>query len=295
MCFNYKLRVKSSRGLCKSIENNASKINNKLTDINKLEKDSSKLIRELKKLKISTGKLEVQPVKPKKETKELKNLYKSELEEITNLNKEILKKYLEIICSITEIAFRLNKITFDADSLIYREDHRLSLLIKKLIGKKQSHKIIFKLNILKGLIKTAALRIFQASKFQQKSVLKYPLSITKAVGFGSKIKQLSSKIWNLEKTIEKEGMKNIDNLIKESREELNYLKKLELDILMIMPVIEKKLIDIENDAYLFHEDYAKKLKDSVNSAKEKIQKIKNNISERAQDIFEEIELIAESK
>ena len=293
MC-SYKIRLKSGKSLCKAIEKNASVINSNLAQINEAVKKNSSLIRELKKNKIASGKLDVQFAKPKKETKELKNLYKTKIKQISSLNNSLLKNYIKMINLIKDTAHRLDKATYDADSLIFREDHRISILVKRLIEKKQSHKMIFKLNMLKGLIKTTALRLFEASKFQQKSVLKYPSEV-KEVGFASKIKELSAKIWNLEKTLEKEGAENIDNLIKESKEELDYLKKLELDILMIMPLLEKYLIDFENDAYLLEENYSKNLADAVSSAKNVLKKIKEKISERAQKLFEEIELIAESK
>ena len=296
MCFGYKLRLKSSVGICRQIEMHASDISRQVIGINILAKENSRTIQEIKKLRVSLGKLRVQEEKPEIRTKFIRDLYRPDVQKLDSMNSKILEDSASLFREIHSIAGDIDKISFDTASLIYREDKRLSILIERLMQRGKYHKIIFHLNMLKGRIKTIALRLFEASKFERKPVFKYSKSKIAAIEFAQKIKDLSIRVWSIEKAIASDERKEyIDRLVRESRAEIDCLRNLVLDMLGIIPEAEKIILGLENELYLFDEDISAKIKSGVKSAKEELRLAKDSIADRSQQLFEEIELIAESK
>jgi translation elongation factor EF-1beta len=296
MCFSYRLRFKSSAKICREIEDTASDANKKIKSIYGISKEVNSLIQDIKKIRISLGKLKAQAETPEKKTRFLIDLSKKDADKLSSLNSEVLEKSGNMLSLIKLTADNLDRISFDVSSLLYREDRRLTLLVERLIQRGKYHKLIFRLNMLKGQIKIAALRLFESAKLDHKTAFMHIPSETEAVAFGEKLMQLSVKVWDAEKALEtEEGMKSIDSLIRESKSELDYLKGLEMDILDMMPEIEHIVFHLENETYLFEEKTSARIKQLIFSSKEHIKRTKEDIAERSQDLFKEIEMIPESK
>ncbi len=285
MCFNnYKIKsMLPVSYLSKNIKKNSENLKNILSLIrhNNSEK-LNKAFELLKKANIYLTKLAVQSAELKEKKPELKNLYKEKEKVVMKINQTIERIVNRMFDNIKDVIKDLKKITFDADAILYKESRTLDKFISKiskLEDKELAGKLLNRINLVKQDIKTAARRLYEASRAELKSILeKYPIEEKQPIS--EEIKKAG---------IETESLQDALSHLKE----LQDIKKIEIDVLSVFPVIERYILKIKNLLYLLDEEVAERIKISIAKIDEFINNSKKAISDQAEEILEKIQIVEE--
>jgi len=190
----------------------------------------------------------------------------------------------------------LKRITFDADTLIYREDKILNKFAKKIEGlngdEKLAHTLINKINEVKENMKTVTRKLFVVARAEEKDMFSKSIdaSINDGGPISKQMKKLGVEIDEVGKILEHLKIDDIDDIVKNSEDELIKLKKIELEAVAIIKKLEGYLTDIKNRFYLLQDEIQEKLKDNLDSSEKKFDKIKQDITKNAEKLFKDINI-----
>ncbi|MBW2966557.1 hypothetical protein KY342_05625 [Candidatus Woesearchaeota archaeon] len=298
MCFyNYTIRsLFPSSMLSKSIEKNTGKLKTTITSIKDISVQIKSEFEQLKKANIELTKLAVYATKLKEKPK-IKDFYKQNEEAVSKINKSISSKITHLFNKIDFATKILEKIIFNADAVIYKESKGLNNLIKQiqsLEDKKLSQMLLNKINLVKEDIKTAARRLYEASRAEEEVLEKYPEKSKKTI-ISEEIKKFGIETAKIESVLKKLTLNNIDQITENAEKLLNDLKKIELDVIIAINKLEEHFDKINPLLYLLEEDIAYSIKKKSNSSKELLTNTKKRITEHAKNLLKDIEIVKKIK
>jgi len=282
--------------LSENIKKNSENLKNILSLIrhNNSEK-LNKVFELLKKANIYLTKLAVQSAELKEKKPELKNLYKEKEKVVMKINQTIERIVNRMFDNIKDVIKDLKKITFDADAILYKESRTLDKFISKiskLEDKELAGKLLNRINLVKQDIKTAARRLYEASRAELKSILeKYPIEEKQPIS--EEIKKAGIETESLQDALSHLKVNDIDEITQKAEKELQDIKKIEIDVLSVFPVIERYILKIKNLLYLLDEEVAERIKISIAKIDEFINNSKKAISDQAEEILEKIQIVEE--
>jgi hypothetical protein len=202
----------------------------------------------------------------------------------------------ELLDKSLEAVNKLKALDIDADTLIYREEQLLNRFIRKILkleDKKLARETLNKINLVKEDMKTIARRLYVSAHAQEKRIFKEYKKPTAPLS--EKIKKLGIDVESIENTLSRLKIDDMDQITSKAEKELDDLKKIELDIQLIMPKIEKNLVFIKNHAYLIEDDIAEKIKARTAQAEGQISSAKQEITDQAELLLQDIEIIKKIK
>ncbi|MBW2993778.1 hypothetical protein KY317_04350 [Candidatus Woesearchaeota archaeon] len=288
------IKLKSSAVLSSEIRKNSLKLRKMFSEIDRFSLKLEEMFKTLIEAKKELGRLDVRKVKLNELHPKMINLHEKREELVNRLNFSIgmhLKKFLSVLDAI---AVKLKNITFEADTLFYREDRRLTNLGERIKSIKDiylRHKLISVVNNIKETIKSVTLRILEASRLEEEKVMLYP---SKGKLPARKLKEIQVETEGLGKI---SGEFDIDNMnaVKEVAEQIKKLKTIELDVLVLMSSVDRYHAKLRERIYLLRDDVAKKIIEDIKSSEQRFKGIKNKISKHTQKLFTSIKIIGEKR
>jgi hypothetical protein len=300
MCFyNYKFRrLLPSSIVSKSIEKSTNKLNTITDSIEEISSQINITFEDLKKANTQLTKLAVQATRLKEKPK-LKNLYKEKEELVSKINNSIAFKTTKLFNRADLVVKILEKITFNADAALYKENKRLNKFIdktKKIENKELSQKILSKINLVKADIKTAARRLYETSRAEETGLLEeYPSKETKELKISEEIKKLGIEAAQIDLILKKLTVTNIDEISKNAEKLLTDLRKIELDVMIGMNKLEEHFVKVNTLLYLLEDKTSSLIKKRLRSSKEILTKTKKRITEHAKNLLKDIEIVKKIK
>jgi hypothetical protein len=288
----YKFSLMTTAGLGRRIGKRADefyKITLSIADINK---DISEQFEQLKKVKPKLSKLKVQAAELKEEKPRLQDLYEQHEKEIHGIEEKLASDIRKMLRLIEEAALFIKDIIFDADTIIYRENKRLSSMIRKarkMADAVAANRIVFRLNTIKAEMKSLTLRLLQASELEEEEVLSYPAKKFEMEETG--IKKFGSELAELEE--EGFGMLKVDLIISNSRKKLKDLRTVEMKVIFLMISIDRYFDYLKSKVYLFEDDVRENIEKKILDSAGNFEGIKKDIREQALSLYENIEIIGE--
>jgi hypothetical protein len=302
MCFyNYKIRsLLPSLTLSKSIEKSTTRLNTIMGSIEEISSQINDAFEDLKKANIHLTKLAVQATRLKEKKPKLKDLYKEKEELVSKLNQSIALKTTKLFNRTDLVVKILERITFNADAVLYKENKRLNKFIaktKKVENKELSQKILSKINLVKADIKTAARKLYEASRAEEeKGILEeYPSKESKELRISEEIKKFGLEAAQIDLILKKLTVTNIDEISKNAEKLLTDLKKIELDVMVGMNKLEEHFVKINALLYLLEDKTSFSVKNRLKSSKEILIKTKKRITEHAKNLLKDIEIVKKIK
>ncbi len=291
----FKLRFKPSTALGESIEKNSSDVKTMVKEIDKYNAKLDELFATLKEGKKQLTKLEVKQVKLKETSPKMVNLHKKNEEMVVKLNLSVEKHVKKFLSVLDKIILKLWGITFDADTLLYREDKSLTKLaneVNKITDKRLKHKLLVFINHVKANMKSITLKLLEASKLEEEEVMVYP-GKRKLTSLPERVKDIGAELRRLEEIPGKLSKAYVSELLKAATAQINRLKKIELDVLVIMPAIDRHFAKLRDKMYILEDSIAKKTTARIDFYEKKFEYVKNKIAKQAENLFETIELVGE--
>lgn len=301
MCIacNLKLWFTPSEALTNSINSAAAKLKGSTAHVTAFAAENENLFKQLRKAKPEITKLLVQAAALKEEKPELQDLYQPKQDDINQINVRIYSNASRLLSEIDGAMQTLLGISLDSIALIKREDKRLAKLIKKIMALKEEpqlkHELILRLNTVKENIKSTVLKLLEAARFQEKKVLSIPSPRRIKLPIAERIGKLGIDISALENALAKLGIKDIDELVQDAEKEIGELKEIELDSLLLMPSLEGHLIKLRKSVYILEESTSRLLGAKLDAVEKNFNRIAGAISSKAQNLFEGISIVRESK
>jgi len=285
--------------LSKGLERSTNKLKTDLDFIEEIDSAIKDSFEGLKKSNTELTKLAVQATRFKEKKPRLKDLYKQKEEAISKINKSISFDAARLFNKIDTAIKILQRIIFNADASLYKEDKRLNKFInkiEKLKDEKLSQTLLNKIELVKEDIKTAARRLYEASRAEEKEVLKkYPSEMPQKISVSEEIKGLSIEAADLEDALKHLTITNIDQIFENAEKLLRDLKKIELDAISVMPKLEESFIKTNALLYLLENQTRSEIKKRLNSSKEAVSVIKKRITEHAKNLLKDIEIVKKIK
>ncbi len=289
----YKFKLRSIPVLCADIEKNAVELKTSMERLESLNIDVDELFEQLKKEIPESEKLHVKEAKLKEKKPGLKDLYKKE--NLLGMNKAISEKIAKILKEISLAIKNIKTITFDADALIYKEEKALNAVAEKIERAKADtrleHELINRINEVKQDMKTVTRRLYEVSRAQEKSILTPVMEKPPKIALSDQIKELAIEVDRIQDLLTKLKITDIDSITKNAEKELNDLRKIELDIEILVPRIDRYLNLIKNKLYLLEDDFEKKLKKELRALIKQFTQTKEQITDQAELLFQEITIL----
>ena len=302
MCFNnYKFRsLFSSSMLSKSIEKITTRLNTIMDSIEEISSQIDDAFESLKKANTQLTKLAVQAARLKEKKPKLKDLYKEKEGLASKINDSISLKITKLFNRADLAVKILEKITFNADAAIYKENKRLNKFIdktKRVDNKDLAQKILNKINLVKADIKTAARKLYEASRAEEEAGLleEYPSEQTKELKISEEIKKLGLEAAEIGLILKKLTVTDVNEIFKNAERLLTDLKKIELDVMIGMNRIEEHFVKVSTLLYLLEDKNSSLTKKRLISSKEILTKTKKRITEHAKNLLKDIEIIKKIK
>lgn len=289
----YKFKLRAIPKLCHDIEKNAVELKFSIEKLESLNTELNELFAPLKKEIPESEKLHVQEVKLKEKKPGLKDLYKKE--RILKMNRGISEKIAEILRETNLSIKNLKTITFDADALIYKEEKLLNSTADKIerakTDRRLEHELINRINEVKEEMKTVTRRLYEVSRAQEKSILTPVMEKPSRMALSDQIRELSIDVDRVQRILNTLKIANIGEITRNAEKELDDLRKIELDIEILLPRIDKYLNFIKNKLYLLEDEFADKIKKDLISVIKQFNKTKKQITEQAELLFQEITIL----
>ena len=291
----FKLRFKSSQALGGSIEKNSSDVKVMVKEIEQYNAKLDELFKTLKEGKKALTKLEVKQAKLKETSPKMINLHKKNEEMVVKLNLSVEKHVKNFLKALDAVILKLWKITFDADTLIYREDMGLTKLAKEVMGitdRRLRHKLIVFINHVKAAMKSITLKLLEASKLEEEEVMVYP-GRRKVTALPVRIKDIGAELRRLEELPGKLSKAYVSELLKAAMVQIGRLKAIELDVLVVMPAIDRRFAKLRDKMFILEDAVAKKITTRIDFSEKRFKYAKGRIAKQAEKLFETIELVGE--
>ena len=300
MCFyNYKFRsLIPSSMLSKSQERSTVKLKENLDSLEEISSKIKSLFDQLKKADTELTKLAVQATRFKEKQK-LRDLYKQKEEARSKINKSISFNTIKLFNRVYFAIKILEKIIFNADAALYKESKRLNRIIGKierLEDKKLSQTLLSRIELIKEDIKTAARRLYESSRAEEKGILeKYPSERPKRIPVSEEIKKLGIEAAGMDLSLKKLAVTDIDHICESAEKLFKDLKKIEIDAITAIPKLEENFIKINSLLYLLEDETRSSVKNKLASSKEDLTKTKRRITEHAKNLLKDIEIVKKIK
>ena len=297
MLFGYKLRFVSTSQLCEDIEKTAESLRESTEKIEKLMPKIKDQFEGLKKVKPDMNKSKVQVTNLKEYDPKLQDMYHEIREKVFEINHFIVLDTISLLEETDKAIADLKRITFDADTLFFKENKILNDFAAKIKGVKDSDKItpelINRINQVKEEMKTVARKLYESARAEKKDIFsKHAEKITESrIPISEQIKKLGLEVDEIGRVLEHLDIDDIDDIAKESEEELTKVKKIELEVVIVIKKLENHLIELKNRFYLLEEEIDKKLRDRLIVSERKFDKMKSNIADNAEKLFKEINIV----
>lgn len=297
MIFGYKWSFASIPTLCDNIGKTAATLNSSMTKIEDLIPKIKNQFEELKNLTPELNKLKVQVAELKEYKPKLQDLYHEKRETVLEKNSSITFDVIKLLDELDKAIADLKRITFDTDTLIYKEDKILTNFAKKIKELKEDeklvHELINRINEIKENMKTMTRRLFESSKAEEKDIFSKSIErVAKTkIPISEQIKHLGIEIDSIGRVLEHLKIDDIDEIVKSSEEELSLLRKVELEVMIAIKKLEQDLISLKNRFYLLEDDVEEKLRKRLDISENKFNKIKTSITKNAENLFEDIRIV----
>ena len=109
--------------------------------------------------------------------------------------------------------------------------------------------------------------------------------------YSEEIKNLSIKIEDLVYMIENLKIDDIDDLVKKTEKQIDYLKGIELYAAIMIKKLESHIIEIKNRLYLLDEEIASKVRERMIASERKFDKAKEDITKSAEKLIKDIKTV----
>jgi hypothetical protein len=289
----YKFKLRATPVICNDIEKNAVELKNSMEKLESLSIELSELFKPLKKEIPESEKLHVQQVKLKEKKPGLKDLY--EKEKILRMNQHITEKIDRMLKELSLAIRNIKAITLDADALIYKEEKYLNSVAYKIEKAKADnvieHELINRINEVKQDMKTVTRRLYEVSRAQEKNLLTPVMDKPARIALSEQIRELSVDIAKVQHVLSTLKVSDIDSITKNAEKELNDLRKIELDVEILVPRIDRYLNLIRNKLHFLEDDFEAKVKKDLIRVIKQFNSTKEQITEQAELLFQEIKIL----
>lgn len=299
LILGYKYKLASIPQLCKNIENTSSTLNKSMEKIEGMMPKLKGSFEELKKISPEFTKLKVQIAQLKEYKPRLQDMYEEQKGKVADINHAITLNITELLNEFDKAITDLKRITFDSDALIWKENKLLSRFAKKIKELKGDEKLVYELirriNEVKEDMKTICRKLFESSRAEERGVLSRSAEKTvetrPRIPISEQIKKLGIEIDSVGRVLEHLNIDDIDGIVKNSEEELFKLKKIELEVIIIIASLGKYSTELKTKLYLLEEEAAGKIKKRLMDSENRFNKAKEAITKNAESLFKEIDII----
>ena len=295
MALGFKWRLISIESLCNDIEESSKRLKNSVGKTDNLMKGVYSAFEEIKQIKPEFNKLHIQVAKLKEYNPKLQDMFHEQKEKLSEKTSHIFLDLGRIFTETEKSTTELKNIMLDADSILYKENQQLDKFtekIKQLKDSTLSHELLIKINTAKEDMVSVARKLFESAKAEEKDILIETTKTTKQrIPLSEQIRSLSIQIEEVGKVLEHLNIDDIDDILKSAEKQIDYVEKIELDIILIIKKLEKYLIEIKNKLYLLDDKVASKVRIRLISCEKKFDKTKEGITKSAENLLKEITLI----
>lgn len=299
LIIGYKYRwFASVDSLSKDIENSSDRLRESMDKIYLLMPKIMEVFEEVKKLKPEFDKLHVQVAKLKEYHPELQNQLHEETEELSEKTSSIFLDIGRVFNGMEKAIMTIKDIVFDADAIIYKESKQLDKFASKIGSIKDSElarHVMIKINETKEELMSVARKLFEAAKAEEKSMFPESGEQKQRTPISQQIRSLGIKVEEIGRILDHLDIDDIDDIVKNSEDQLDNLKKIEMNAVLAIKKLEGYMIDIKNKLYLLEDDVADKTRQRTIATERKFDKVKADITKNAENLLKDIEIVSAEK
>lgn len=288
----YKWDLRSAESMSQLIQEISKDLGKSLDRADTLYNKMSKCIKELKEIKPEIDELQEKASKLDEYEPTLPTKLGQKKEKASELTASCRNEMQDFLKHIHKATSSTKKIMHFSNSLLYKESKKLDSFAKKInssdTDSKLREELLSRINHVKEDMKTTARKIYEAATAEDDSVLEdnSENSIKKPVS--DCISALGVAISDIGKILETLDIDDIDHIVSKSEEEMESIKKIALDCIIVLSKIDRYHSELEEGSKSIHEN--EEIKKDLGEFDKYLSKVKNNIKLQAGMLLEDIKI-----
>ena len=249
---------------------------------------------DIKEIRPEFDKLHVQVQKLDEYNPKLQDMLGKEKEKLHEKSSFLFIDLGNVFNSLEKAALELKHIMLDADAVLYKEDRQLTKFakqIKNLQDTSLRQELLVKVNGVKEEMMSLIRRLFESAKASEHDLFLEGKKTIQRTPLSKDIQRLSVHIDEVGRVLTNLDIDDIDQITENAEKQLDYLNKVELDVILSIKNLEKHLIDIKNKIYLLDGDLKDKVRQRIINAERTFDKAKETITRSAEKLLLQIKII----
>lgn len=291
--FGFKFRIASIESLCKDIENSTNRLKQSTDKIELLMPRVLATFDEIKEILPEFKKLHVKVAELEEYDPELQDLLHEKNERVAEKTSSIFLDLGRIFTDMEKSIAAIKDIIMDADAIIFKENKQLDKFKDQIknIKLESSQKVLEKITETKEDLMAVARRLFETAKAEQKDIFPQKKEKVPRTPLSEQIKSSGIKIEEIGKILDHLNIDDIDEIVKNSEEQLENLERIEVNASLAIRNLEGHLIEIKNKLYLLEGEPETKIRKRIIQTEKIFDKAKADITKNAEKLLKSINIV----